>query len=391
MYESFIKKLSNIRLFLSFLIDFLVKKRKIKNSKVCWCAPFPPVQSGGAFYSQQIINIVKKYKLDIFYLPVQFMNNPLFSFIINKIITHNFFDYVILFTSWRYNKVIKLYSRKIIIYDTCHKPINYAKDIKREREFIEEYKNSDMVVLSTKWSYKAYKNYFKCLSYVPLGVDMDFFCPKKITNDQPFQVLFVSRLCYYKGIVQFLESIPQVLKKYPNTIFKIVGDIDTNLNFYYPNNSVEDTVEEITEKLVYYKMKFNKNIVHLRYLSHLDLANIYQTSHVLVFPSCSEGFGLPIIEAMACEIPVIAFDNAPMTELIKNKIDGLLIKSRKNYAPYGLKLPHPNDIAKQIIWMIEHPKDRSNMGVKARIKVLRYYDINKNLIKLLDNVKKIGD
>jgi glycosyltransferase involved in cell wall biosynthesis len=48
----------------------------------------------------------------------------------------------------------------------------------------------------------------------------------------------------------------------------------------------------------------------------LSMAEVYAANDVLVFPSLHEGFGLPVIEAMAFGLPVVATNVAPLTEVI---------------------------------------------------------------------------
>jgi glycosyltransferase involved in cell wall biosynthesis len=50
-------------------------------------------------------------------------------------------------------------------------------------------------------------------------------------------------------------------------------------------------------------------------LSNEEVNAAYSLASVLLFPSLEEGFGWPIIEAMACGCPVITTDQAPMTEV----------------------------------------------------------------------------
>lgn len=50
-------------------------------------------------------------------------------------------------------------------------------------------------------------------------------------------------------------------------------------------------------------------------ISDKALVNLYQTASVMVFPSFYEGFGLPILEAMACGCPVIASDDPTIREV----------------------------------------------------------------------------
>lgn len=50
-------------------------------------------------------------------------------------------------------------------------------------------------------------------------------------------------------------------------------------------------------------------------LSDDELATLYRGASALVFPSRREGFGLPVLEAMACGTPVVANDIAPVREI----------------------------------------------------------------------------
>jgi glycosyltransferase involved in cell wall biosynthesis len=47
-----------------------------------------------------------------------------------------------------------------------------------------------------------------------------------------------------------------------------------------------------------------------------DLVAEYQRAQVLIMSSRYEGFGLPVLEAMACGTPVVAFDNSSLTEVV---------------------------------------------------------------------------
>jgi glycosyltransferase involved in cell wall biosynthesis len=51
------------------------------------------------------------------------------------------------------------------------------------------------------------------------------------------------------------------------------------------------------------------------YVSKDELVRLYQQAACLVFPSRFEGFGLPIVEAMACGTPVAAFPDAAVREV----------------------------------------------------------------------------
>ena len=57
------------------------------------------------------------------------------------------------------------------------------------------------------------------------------------------------------------------------------------------------------------------DVVFAGFLPQEVLSGLYRRCEVFVYPSLVEGFGLPILEAMACGAPVITSDRAPMSEL----------------------------------------------------------------------------
>ncbi len=71
--------------------------------------------------------------------------------------------------------------------------------------------------------------------------------------------------------------------------------------------------EDILTKLKSYR--YRDDVVLLGYLPDDQLAKITAAAYALVYPSFFEGFGLPLIEAMQCEVPVIASNTSSMPEI----------------------------------------------------------------------------
>jgi glycosyltransferase involved in cell wall biosynthesis len=63
------------------------------------------------------------------------------------------------------------------------------------------------------------------------------------------------------------------------------------------------------------RLGLEKNVVFTSYVSDKDLVALYNLARVFVYPSLYEGFGLPILEAMACGTPVICSNTSSMPEV----------------------------------------------------------------------------
>lgn len=68
---------------------------------------------------------------------------------------------------------------------------------------------------------------------------------------------------------------------------------------------------------------------HVYFLKHVpdeDLVMLYNCASAFVFPSLEEGFGLPLLEAMACGTPVVAADNSSIPEIVQDA--AILVEAR---------------------------------------------------------------
>ena len=74
------------------------------------------------------------------------------------------------------------------------------------------------------------------------------------------------------------------------------------------------------------------------------LAKIYALSDVFVTTAIQEAFGKTVVESMACKTPVVCFDNSGPSDLVAHKKEGYLAKAFS-----------PNELAKGIQWIVDHP------------------------------------
>jgi len=108
-----------------------------------------------------------------------------------------------------------------------------------------------------------------------------------------------------------------------------------------------------------------------------NLCTIYNAIDVQLYCSRREGFGIPILEGMACGTPAIANNFSSMTELVKGR--GWLVKPKMyTYTPIGAisSMVDPHDIAEALEKAYFGDKERSRYSKKS-IKFARRFDWNK--------------
>ena len=121
------------------------------------------------------------------------------------------------------------------------------------------------------------------------GVDDVFFRDFKAKRKK--KILFVGRLVPLKNLTDLLKAFGIVSKKYPGLKLEIVGQ-----------GPLENELKKLCGKL-----EIEKKVAFLGSVSTEDIAKKMHESLALVNPSLREGFGLVLLEAMACGTPVIAY------------------------------------------------------------------------------------
>ncbi len=170
--------------------------------------------------------------------------------------------------------------------------------------------------------------------------------PEKMANTESKSVIAVGRLDAIKGFDLLFKAWRIVLAKHS----------DWNLNLYSYGNNREQEYHDMVKALGI------ENSVTI----HEPVKNIvekYLESAFFVFSSRCEGFGLVLCEAMACGLPCVSYDcNCGPSDIITDHVDGLLVR------PTG----DVDKLAEAIIWMIEHPTERAEMGKKARQNIQKF-------------------
>ena len=122
-------------------------------------------------------------------------------------------------------------------------------------------------------------------------------------------LLFVARYFYQKGGVHTLEAMDKLTKKYKNVYGTFISPIPEEIMKKYSSNK---------------KIKFSPLVPQKK------LFEIYEKSHVLLYPGYSDSFGFAYLEAMSFGIPIVSVDKDYRKEIIAEGKTGFLVKIPKN-------------------------------------------------------------
>lgn len=132
----------------------------------------------------------------------------------------------------------------------------------------------------------------------------------KVSDLTKKRVIAVGRYVYQKGFDLLLQSWAMIEKEHP----------DWQLVVYGMGN--REPYERIIDEL-----QIDRSRCHL-YGSTSDIKKEYLDSSLFVFSSRFEGFGMVLIEAMACGLPVVSFDcPCGPKDIINNSVDGMLVEN----------------------------------------------------------------
>jgi glycosyltransferase involved in cell wall biosynthesis len=133
-----------------------------------------------------------------------------------------------------------------------------------------------------------------------LGYDRLNFYPREQTkNSSAPYFLYLGRPDPYKNLSGLITAFAQI----PNQDYHLAIAGSTDLRFTPP---LQRQAQELG---IAHRVKW------LKYLSYQELPKVISNAVALVFPTFWEGFGLPVLEAMACGTPVITSNLASLPEI----------------------------------------------------------------------------
>ena len=203
-------------------------------------------------------------------------------------------------------------------------------------------------------------NYSKSIAITPFGVDTERFkpCLKKEINTHPVIGIVKSLLPIY--------DIPLLIKAF--SIIYNQSRLKPVLKIY-GTGPLKGELEEMVRQ-----MNLTENVFFMGMIPNKDVPKVLNQMDVFVNCSKQESFGVNLLEAMACGLPVVATDCVGPKELIEDNVSGIILKDRK-----------PETLSNAIFALLSDSHKRQALGQAGRKRVLDLYDWNNN-IESLENV-----
>lgn len=189
------------------------------------------------------------------------------------------------------------------------------------------------------------KNYIDKIEIIPNGIDIkEYDIPKSKYECRKYLnlptkgkiIIFVGALTKRKGVDVLLKAMKEVANTFPDSYLVFVGD-----------GLMKKNLENMSKTL-----EIDHIIRFEGFVTGIKKVMLYKSSDILVLPSFSEGFGMVLLEACACGIPIVVSDLDAVKIIVKNGHNGLFARKGDN-----------RDFAEKIISLF---RDENKMQVMSQ-------------------------
>jgi glycosyltransferase involved in cell wall biosynthesis len=202
-------------------------------------------------------------------------------------------------------------------------------------------------------------------------------------------ILFVGRISPEKGIHDLVDAIPAVLERHPTTRFDLVGAAGSLPREFIVDVSGDDLVAGLAR---FYEADYfetvrdavraedRERVDFVGAIPQKDVHERLTNAAVLVNPSYSESFGMTVVEAMACGIPVVATRVGGMQETVVHGETGLFVDRND-----------PAALAEAINQLLSDSTWRRALGRAGRERVLASFSWDRIAERTMDRYRALTE
>ena len=223
----------------------------------------------------------------------------------------------------------------------------------------------DFLLCNTKRHYSVFRNHRKCL-FIQWGTDVNLFKPSLFYPDRTSLDAVV--FFHSTGWGNLRKGADLLVKAFQ----KVSGKVKLLIHSQTPVEEYGDTAELIRKDR---RIEFIEKTV--------PAPGLYHMGDVFVYPSKLEGIGLCVPEALACGLPVITTDNAPMNEFVEDGYNGFLVRvavtrQREDKYYWPQTYVDIDDLAAKMQFYADHPEIIAQHQRNARKSAEEKFDWVKN-------------
>jgi glycosyltransferase involved in cell wall biosynthesis len=177
----------------------------------------------------------------------------------------------------------------------------------------------------------------------PLGVSQGYqqITDPVLLTDVRRKYKLPSGFILYIGVVEPRKNLPLLIRAYASLVEQ---GIEEKLVIAGRYGWMSDEVFELVDRL-----GLSERVIFTGYIEQYDLPAIYNLASIFVYPTLYEGFGLPVLEAMACGTVVITSAVSSLPEIV---------------ADAGVLLPPADEdaLSKAMLRLINDPLERRRLA-----------------------------
>lgn len=194
------------------------------------------------------------------------------------------------------------------------------------------------------------------------GVDLHYIQGVQKADYKKFDGIFLGRLHPQKGVFDLIKIWEGVCEGKPMAKLGVIGGGEKHYE-----KKIKNTVKE---------KEMDDNIEFLGFKMGDEKFSLLKSSKVFIFPSYYESFGQVILEAMACGLPVVAYDLSPYKEFFNH---GLVTVPKGNIPEFSQK----------VLELLNNPKSAEILGKqgKALSKKYDWDEIAEEEIEILEKIR----
>lgn len=231
------------------------------------------------------------------------------------------------------------------------------------------YRKANVIVPNSYCQGKFIENNFPSLrdKVVPIinFVDVDYFKPNERKDEnEVLQIVTAARYTDQKNCIKYLEAVKRVKDLGLRVHFQWFGNKQYDPSYYA---LVEEKAKELNV-LDYVTLNAENN----------HILDVYQSADIFMLPSLFEGYPNVIVEAMACELPILCGRVYENPFIVEEDVNGML------FNPVDV-----DEMVQAVKRMVElEPQKRKEMGELNRKKCLKYnteQQFVERYIKIIEN------